>query len=169
MKQFIVIVIAAAIITGCKEKYEEKIHYPSNSYEYIKIDTAHFVVQQTVYVPIYSHIYIKDGKNVKNLTATLSVRSTNFSDSIFITSVDYYGSHGKLIKKYLDSTLLLKPINSVEFIVEEEESEGGAGANFIVEWRAKKVINPPLIQAVMLGTYYNIGISFAVDGVPIPK
>ena len=168
MKHFIFIGILGMIIS-CQQKYEKSVHYPSETYQYIKIDTAALVVKQDVYVPIYSHIYSRDGKTIQGLTATLSIRSMDFADSLFISKADYYGSNGKLIKKYLDSTLLLKPMNSVEFVVEEAEDEGGAGANFIIEWGAKKQVLAPLIQAVMLTTFDRSGISFVVNGVPIQK
>ena len=168
MKHFIFIAMIGMIIS-CERKYEKKIHYPSDTYQYIRTDTADLVIKQNVYVPIYSHIYSRDGKTIQGLTATLSIRSMDFADSLFILKADYYGSDGKLIKEYLDSTLLLKPMNSVEFVVEEEENEGGAGANFIIEWSAKKQVLAPLIQAVMLTTFDRSGISFVVNGVPIQK
>jgi hypothetical protein len=169
MKYFILTAITGVMIISCEEKYEKKVHYPSATYEYINIDTTNLVPKQDVYVPIYSHIYSRDGKTIQGLTATLSIRSMNFADSLFISKVEYYGSNGKLIKKYIDSTLLIKPMNSVEFIVEEEEDEGGAGANFIVEWYAKKQVIAPLIQAVMISTFDRSGLSFVVNGVPIEK
>jgi hypothetical protein len=169
MKHFIVLIMASVIIVSCQRKYEKQIHYPSNTYEHTVLDTTGVVIKQDVYVPIYSHIYSRDGKTTLGLTATLSIRSMDFGDSLYITKADYYGSDGKLIKKYIDSTLLLKPMNSIEFIVEEEEDEGGAGANFIVEWCAKKQVMAPLIQAVMLSTFDRSGISFVVDGVPLQK
>ena len=168
MKHFIFIAITGIIIS-CQQKYEKRVHYPSDTYQYIRTDTADLVIKQNVYVPIYSHIYSRDGKTIQGLTATLSIRSMDFADSLFILKADYYGSDGKLIKKYLDTALLLKPMNSVEFVVEEAEDEGGAGANFIIEWGAKKQVLAPLIQAVMLSTFDRSGISFVVNGVPIQK
>jgi hypothetical protein len=165
MKYFILTAIILGIFS-CQNKKSEKVHYPSQTYEYSKADVSQLPVHQTVYVPVYSHIYDKDGTTIINLTATLSIRSTDFTDSIYVTKADYYGSDGKLIKKYLDSTLLVKPMNSVEFIVEHSETAGGAGANFMVEWHAKNAVTP-VIQAVMLSTLYSAGISFVVNGVPV--
>ena len=154
------------LIQACKGKEEEKVNYPSRQYEYVKGDTTGHAIHQSVYVPIYSHIYDKDGTHVLNLTATLSIRSTDFSDSLFVSKVDYYGSNGQLIKKYIDKTLLIKPMSSVEFIVEHSETEGGAGANFVIEWSAKNPVEP-IIQAVMVSTYYSAGISFVTNGIPM--
>ncbi|MBK9592846.1 MAG: DUF3124 domain-containing protein [Crocinitomicaceae bacterium] len=67
-------------------------------------------------------------------------------------NVDYYDSEGKMIRKYAEKTIELKPLQSIEFIVEQDEDEGGAGANFIVSWGGASSLNPPVIQAVMIGT-----------------
>lgn len=51
--------------------------------------------RDTVYVPIYSDIY-SETKDVRfKLTATLSLRNTSLSDSMYIEDIDYYDSQGK--------------------------------------------------------------------------
>ena len=45
---------------------------------------------ETLYVPVYSHIYYEDQQKVLNLAATLSLRNTDFINPIIITSVQYY-------------------------------------------------------------------------------
>jgi len=160
------------LFTNCKQPESSTkgstIYYPSKEYEYVTIDSLKLLPKQMVYVPIYSHIYILTGKRISQITATLSIRSTNFSDSLYVSKVDYYSSQGKLIKRYLSKLLLLKPMHSVEFVVEENEAEGGAGANFIVEYSSLKPFNPPLIQAVMISMTNSSGLSFTTDGVPLP-
>ncbi len=169
MKNLTVILLSFGLF-ACKDgQYNTKVHFPSEQYHYVQLDTSRLPASNLVYVPIYSHIYMQNGTRATNLAATLSVRSMNFNDSIYISKVDYYSSQGTLLKAYLDSAVLLKPMNSVEFVVEEQEAEGGAGANFIVEWRAADTTLAPLVQAVMLGTYNNMGISFTTDGVKTGK
>ena len=59
----------------------------------------------------------------------------------------------------------LAPLATVEFIVERDNVEGGSGANFIVEWMAReKDINPPLIEAVMVGIGQTQSFSFVRTG-----
>ena len=60
----------------------------------------------------------------------------------------------------MKSTLLLCPLESVEFVVEEDEQAGGAGANFIVKWGATRYSDQMLIQSVMISTYGQQGMSF---------
>ena len=119
---------------------------------------------QVVYVPAYSHIYHKGGGKF-NLAITLSIRNTSPADEIFVRSVRYYDSAGKLVKTYNEGSLRLTPLATAELFVPEQDISGGSGANFIVEWVAeKKRVNTPIIDAVMIGTSGQQGISFVRSG-----
>ena len=119
---------------------------------------------QLVYVPAYSHIYSGNKERPFLLTVTLSIRNVDPKRQIIITVVDYYETQGKLLKKHIDKPLTLKPLESVRYIIPEKDKSGGSGANFIVEWRAEKVVNPPVIESVMIGTQSSQGISFISRG-----
>lgn len=151
------------LLAACGRDEGENVHLPSPVYQYVKIDTASLANKHSVYAPVYSHIYMENGKTTINLTATLSIRNTSFTDSFYVTDVVYYGSQGEVLKRYLNSAVLVKPMASVEFVVEREESKGGAGANFVVKWGAGKPISEPLIQTLMNET--GAGISFVTNGV----
>lgn len=139
--------------------------YPSQQYEYISVDTTKASFNTTIYVPIYSHINVLNGSQPLNLAATLSIRSMNFSDSIFISGVDYYNSKGQLVKKYLDKTLLLKPMHSADFIVEELNSEGGTGAYFIINASVANPVNDLLVQAIMATQTSGLSMAFKTEGI----
>jgi hypothetical protein len=166
----IIIISFMSVVLSCNDKKDKSaIHYPTEQYEYISIDTSRAISKNTVYVPVYSHMYMIDGTRPTPFAATLSIRSTDFLDSIYVFRVDYYNSKGEIIKKYIDKILLLKPMHSSEFIVEENDTEGGAGAYFIINWSASKPVNEPLIQAVMLSTVSSLGFSFKTEGIKLDK
>ncbi len=156
------------LLSGCNSETNEKVHLPSPVYNYAKIEDSLFTIKQSVYVPIYSDIYLMDGSKTQQLTATLSVRNISFKDSIYITGVNYYGSQGELIKKYTESKILVKPMSSVEFVVEQAENKGGPGANFVVNWGALRCLNNPLIQAV-INNNSHASISFVTYGIVIKE
>jgi hypothetical protein len=164
MKKMIVPFCLLAL-AACKVSTDTKTHLPSEIYHYAEIDTAGLPGKHTVYVPVYSHIYTETGTSSVNLGATLSIRNTSFSDSFYVTDVVYYGSQGEVLKRYLDSTLIVRPMSSIEFVVERTESKGGAGANFVVKWGANQQGVEPLIQTVMVETA--AGISFVTNGIEI--
>ncbi len=119
---------------------------------------------QTIYVPVYSHIYYEDRQKILNLAATLSIRNTDLTNSIIITSVRYYDSNGKLVKQYLDRPIQLDALASDDFFVNRTDTSGGFGANFVVEWIAQTQVSEPIVEAVMIATESQQGVSFVSPG-----
>ncbi|WP_425392380.1 DUF3124 domain-containing protein [Ekhidna sp.] len=123
--------------------------------------------EDVVYVPIYSDIYI-DATNQKSLlAATLSIRNTSYTDSLFISKIDYFNTDGKLVRRYLENQISLRPMATINYVIEREDNSGGSGANFIVKISAKNSTVKPIIQAIMIGQYGNKGFSFTTDGYSI--
>ena len=58
----------------------------------------------------------------------------------------------------------LGPLGSERYIIPQDDSSGGSGANFIVKWQAAAPANPPIIETVMIGTQSQLGISFTSRG-----
>lgn len=123
-------------------------------------------LEQTVYVPLYSHIYADERFKNKPflLTATLSIRNTDPDHKLTLLSVDYYDSTGKLLSNYIPEPLTIGPLGSTRYIVEESESKGGSGAKFLVTWNAETGITEPIIESIMIGTKMQQGISFISRG-----
>lgn len=99
-----------------------------------------------------------------NLTATLSIRNTDLTHPLIVKSVNYYGSDGQFIRQYLEQPGALGPLASANFVVNQEDTSGGAGAAFVVEWVAQTAVSAPVIEAVMINTSGNQGISFISPG-----
>jgi hypothetical protein len=119
---------------------------------------------QTIYVPAYSHIYSGNREKPFLLTVTVSIRNIDPRYPIQITAVDYYETQGNLLKRYLEKPATLAPLGSLRYIVPEGDKTGGSGANFIVEWKSDQPVNPPIVEAVMIGTQSQQGISFTSRG-----
>lgn len=157
---------------GCrpeKSETESKKSFPSHKYSYVDIAAADLNYLETDYVPVYSDIYFQDGTRRFKLTATVSIRNTSLVDSAYILQATYYDSYGKVLSEYLKSTLVLSPLESIEFVVEEDEQAGGAGANFIVKWGANQYSDQMLIQSVMISTYGQQGMSFMTNAKVIER
>ena len=154
------------VMVSCSQSKAPETKHHSN-YHFATVDKSTFEKTEQVYIPIYSDIYYVDSKHTFSLTATLSIRNTSFKDSIYVFTIDYYNSAGKKVRRYNDSSLLLKPMESVEFVVENKDDTGGVGANFVVEWGAKAGAQRPYIQGVMIGTSGQQGISFTTEGVVV--
>lgn len=122
---------------------------------------------QTVYIPAYSHIYHGPRNQAYQLTSTLGIHNMNFRQDIIVKQVRYYDSQGMLVKKFLSAPRPLTAMETIEFIIAEKDTSGGSGANFVVDWEAAEPVNPPLIEAVMIGSSSGLGISFTTRGVPM--
>ncbi|TNC99439.1 MAG: hypothetical protein FD121_304 [Gallionellaceae bacterium] len=109
---------------------------------------------QTLYLPIYSHIWhgnkIVDGKYpIKSqVSALVSIRNTSLKTPIRITTARYYSTDGKQLKEFLAKPVEIGAMGTLELFVERKESEGGSGANFIIQWDAAVSTNPPVVEAV---------------------
>ncbi len=124
---------------------------------------------QTIYVAAYSHIYAGNRELPMLLTVTLSIRNTDIRQPITITKVDYYGTNGEFLRKYADHPVTLRPLESTRYIIPQKDKTGGAGANFLVEWKSGNPANPPLVESIMIGAEGQQGISFTSRGQVITK
>lgn len=132
-------------------------------------DTTLLKQSQTVYVPIYSHIYGGAKNKEIQLTATVFIRNTDPNYPLTVKEVSYYNTQGKLLKHYLTSPETIPPLGTSRFIVKEADTTGGSGANFIVKWQAQNKIHAPLLEAIMISTRMQLGISFTSRGVVIEE
>jgi hypothetical protein len=119
---------------------------------------------QVIYVPAYSHIYVGSSERPFLLAVTLSIRNIDPNRRITIAVVTYHASQGRQIKQYLDAPVILNPLESLRFVVPENDSSGGSGANFIVEWISERPVNPPIIESINIGSKSGQGISFTSRG-----
>ena len=110
--------------------------------------------RQTVYLPVYSHIYHgeldrKTGQPGQSLVSThISIRNLDMKQPVMITSARYYDTDGKLIREFLPSPKSVRPLGTLELFVPRSDISGGSGANFIIEWASERGANPPLIEAL---------------------
>ncbi len=134
---------------------------PSNSHAF----TVQRWLGQTVYVPVYSHIYADSRYKDKpfQLTAIVSIRNTDLKKPLTIEKVDYYDSQGKLLSNYLKKAITIAPLASTRYIVPETHTLGGSGAKFIVTWSSKEGLTQPIIEGIMIGTKMQQGISFVTN------
>lgn len=128
------------------------------------VSDLNLVVGQVVYVPAYSDIYTGgDGRTI-DLAITLSVCNTDLDHPIVVTSIRYYNTDGDLVRNYLDQPVRLAPMASSHVVVDPQDDTGGVGANFLVEWGAEAPVHEPVIEAVMINTASQQGLSFISPG-----
>lgn len=128
---------------------------------------------QTLYLPVYSHIWhgdrVVDGKYpLKSLVSALvSLRNTSPKTPIRVLSARYYSTEGKLIKEFLPKPKAIGPLATLELFVERKESEGGSGANFVIQWDSAVPTNAPLVEAVHADIKGHQTLTFVTSAHPI--
>ena len=121
-------------------------------------------ISGSVYVPLYSSLYVGGQRSLKNLSATLSLRNTSADQALTVTSVTYFDGNGKAVVELLDVPHVLAPMATAEFYTDQSGTSGGPVAAVIVKWGAETSVAPPLIEAVILGNYGAKSISFVSRG-----
>jgi hypothetical protein len=129
---------------------------------------------QHLYLPIYSVIQYgdRDRSGVARelpVSALVSIHNTDLDKPIRLLSARYYATDGKFLRDFAPSPRVLKPMETVELLVERRDVAGGSGANFVIQWEAAAPVSPPLIQALHVELQTNRAIVFTTDAVLIPR
>ena len=124
---------------------------------------------QMVYVPVYSHIPhgnldSRGQPQILLLSSVLSIRNTDPSHGMVVTSARYYDTNGKVLRDVITQPIALAAMASTEFFVEHKDTSGGSGANFVVEWSADKPVNAPVIETVNAYFFGTQSVAFTSPG-----
>lgn len=167
MRNFIFIVSLFFIVISCKTETqpEEDITPVNWKKRTTQINPSDSLATGSSYLAIYSEVYSVTEHRTINLTVTVSLRNISSTDTIFITKSDYYNTKGTLIRDYHSKPVFLKPLETIEIVIDEKDTHGGSGANFIFEWAHPKNSHEPVFDAVMISTSGQQGISFTTQGV----
>lgn len=128
---------------------------------------------QTLYLPIYSHIWHGDlvvaGRYPakSQVSALVSIRNTSLKTPIRVLSARYYSTDGKLLKEYAPTPVAIGPMGTHELFIEKKEAEGGSGANFLIRWEAAAPTNPPVVQAVHADIKGHQTFTFVTSAQPV--
>lgn len=118
---------------------------------------------QTIYIPSYSNIISESYRVI--LRGNLVIHNTDPNQPVTIVKIDHYDTNGKLVEKYLSQPMELGPLAATRIIIRKPASgDEGAGANFLVQWRAQTPVTEPLVECIVVGAHGTQGHSFAVSG-----
>ncbi|MBC8768433.1 DUF3124 domain-containing protein [Arenibacter sp. BSSL-BM3] len=125
------------------------------------------LIKGSSYLSIYSSIYDGTEKTLHHLTATASMRNVSNTDTIYILKAEYYNTKGDLIRTYFNKPIFLKPLETIEIVIDQDDKYGGTGANFVFDWAVKADNHEPIFEAVMISTTGQQGISFTTRGIKL--
>ncbi|PZE17805.1 hypothetical protein DNU06_04080 [Putridiphycobacter roseus] len=119
------------------------------------------------YLSIYSQIYGQNEHRLHDLTVTVGIRNTSELDTLYIDRAEFFDTHGKSIMKYIEKTIFILPMETVEIVIDEIQKLGGTGGNILFKWKMNAVNPTPLFEAVMISTSGQQGLSFTTQGIRI--
>lgn len=123
------------------------------------------LTEGSTYLAVYSEIYSITEKRTHHLTVTVSMRNTSATDSVFVLRADHYNTAGELVRSYFDGPVFIRPLETVEIVIGEGDTDGGTGGNFIFDWQMRPGGSKPLFEAIMISTSGSQGLSFTSQGV----
>ncbi|MBT8187795.1 MAG: DUF3124 domain-containing protein [Croceitalea sp.] len=158
------IVVFSFLLLACQQQTELSSINPENwSKRKVVLSEQDSLEYGKSYLSIYSQIYSTSEHKTHNLTAMASLRNTSDMDTIYLLKVAYYDTHGDLIRTYFDHPIYLKPLETTEIIIDEHDTTGGTGSNFIIEWKIPKNCPEPLFEGIMNSTMGQQGLSFTTN------
>ena len=155
------------LIFSCAEKTKKGVSSidPVNwNNRMVDISPTDSLLTGTSYLSVYSEIYSETEHRTHNLTSTISMRNTNLKDTIYITKAEYFDTKGNPIRTYFDEPIYIKPMETVEIVIDEKDRSGGTGANFLFDWSIKPDSHEPYFEGVMISTSGQQGLSFTTEG-----
>jgi hypothetical protein len=108
-------------------------------------------VTGSIYVPVYSSVSIVPGRVRADFSVTLSIHNASQGGVLVLKRIAYFDTAGQLVESYLQRPIALKPFATVEIFISQNDTRGGTGANFIVDWASVGQVAEPVIEALMIG------------------
>ena len=101
-----VLLVVSTIVLSCIEQHPNQTENGKDELKSLEmkepVNKGEIEYNDTIYVPIYSDIYFDETNQKDLLSATLSIRNTSYSDTLYISKIDYFNTEGSLVKKYLE-------------------------------------------------------------------
>lgn len=166
MKRLIPILATLLLMISCTHQPPKKgdVHFQLEDLKSKHVLSPRYM--ETLYVPIYANVYHAENAQLFPLTTTLSLRNMSMVDSVFVYAIDYYSTKGEVIRRYIKDKqmLALGPLESYDLVTDKKVTVKGTGDNYIVKWGRLKGDATLLVEAVMVSTSGQQGLSFVTEG-----
>ncbi len=106
--------------------------------------TAGRSLGQSLYLPVYSHIWHR------------------------VVSAQYYDTDGKKLRKYVPTAQAIPPMGTLELFVPRSDDTGGSGANFVIQWKSDTPASPPMVEGIHANLPAGRSIAFISSARALP-
>ncbi|MDO6492169.1 MULTISPECIES: DUF3124 domain-containing protein [unclassified Cellulophaga] len=165
MKNVVLLLVLVITFGSCTESKEttaaSTVNWKKRNVDY-KISDS--LKSGKTYLSVYSQVYSQSEHTTHDLTATVNMRNTSNTDTLYILNAEYFNTAGKLIRNYNSKPIYVAPMESVAIVIDEHDKEGGTGGNFVFNWKINKLTSKPLFEGVFISTKGQQGLSFVTQG-----
>lgn len=117
----------------------------------------------TTFLAVYDQIATSSSEN-HDLCATISIRNTNTKDSVYIEKGTLFNEQGKAIHHFFDETIYLRPMETINLVLDEKLVNEKKGSNLLFEWACNSKASEPFFEGVMISSSGHQGFSFVTRG-----
>lgn len=167
---FLIVIILGLIIISCHpNSFVDDVINANTEWKLrdVKLPAESIKDNGSTYLAVHSQVYSKNAHTMVGLTVTVSMRNTSRTDTAYILKANSYDTHGKMIRSYINNTIYILPMETLEIVIPELDTEGGAGGNFVFDWAISNPTFQPIFDAVMISTLGQQGLSFSTQGIRI--
>lgn len=137
------------------------------TYHFVDIDKTLLSYREKVYLPVYPQDYLVRANKNFTLVASVHVENKSRSESIYVLAVNYYNSDGNLTDRIIHKAVKIYPLETVQFVLNNNLTDGENGENVIVDWGSKKEVEKPDIFMEMIMNTPKGPVQFKDDGIII--
>lgn len=115
-------------------------------------------------VPLHSTIPAGGGRTRLDFSGVLSIHNASSRYPLLVQRIEYRDSAGRLVRRYLEQPLALRPFASMQVVIPQQDVSGGIGPVFVVDWSMAADGDEPVVEAVLLSLYGSLGFSVISPG-----
>jgi hypothetical protein len=112
------------------------------------------------FVPMHSTVIAGGGATQLNFSGSLSIHNTSAKHVLIIDAIEYRDASGRLVENYAREKIGLRPFASIQVPIAQEDTRGGIGPSFVVDWSSFETAEEPAVEAVMIATLGTQGYAF---------
>lgn len=122
------------------------------------VPTQPAAVRGRSFVPLHSTVIAGAGRTRLNFSGSLSIHNTSARHVLVVDAIEYRNAAGQLVESYMSHPIGLRPFASMQVTIAQEDTRGGIGPSFIVDWSSSDS-DEPAIEAVMIASQGTQGFS----------
>ncbi len=100
----------------------------------VPVTGGSLAVRGRSFVPLHSTVIAGAGRTRLNFSGSLSIHNTSARHVLVIDAIEYRDAAGQLLQSYVPQPIGLRPFASIQVAIAQEDTSGGVGPSFVIDW-----------------------------------